>query len=179
MFETKLYEMSSDEFEVLVLFSSNLPCIHLWRKLLDLSWFHELQEYMNNTKEELPMVTQNLLDETPLAHLTSTEFQRTVVRKLKLELGSSRNGCYSDTLVHTIIPLVAALGGVSLEAKLFSRKEASLRQRERILDLLGWPNRGWFLPNMKWCAAIVALREEVLKRCWLARYWGLAARRSN
>ncbi|KAL0415549.1 UNVERIFIED_CONTAM: Coiled-coil domain-containing protein SCD2 [Sesamum latifolium] len=45
---------------------------------------------------------------------------------------------------------VASLGeGVSLEAKLLSRKEAALRQREE---------------------------EVVLKRCWLARYWGLAAR---
>lgn len=105
---------------------------------------------------------------------------------------------------------VAALGeGVSLEAKLLSRKEAALRQREAALKAAKQNNDGrdgeiatlrFDIENLRDEAATAveqlqeaesetkALRsmtqrmiltqeemeEVVLKRCWLARYWGLA-----
>ncbi|KAG6781357.1 hypothetical protein POTOM_014254 [Populus tomentosa] len=106
---------------------------------------------------------------------------------------------------------VAALGeGVSLEAKLLSRKEAALRQREAALKDAKQNNMvdkeiasiRSEIENAKDEATVVvrqlrgaesevkALRsmtqrmiltqkemeEVVLKRCWLARYWGLAAK---
>ncbi|KAL3609558.1 hypothetical protein D5086_000578 [Populus alba] len=106
---------------------------------------------------------------------------------------------------------VAAFGeGVSLEAKLLSRKEAALRQREAALKDAKQNNMvdkeiasiRSEVENAKDEAAAVmrqlqgaesevkALRsmtqrmiltqkemeEVVLKRCWLARYWGLAAK---
>ncbi|WCJ36338.1 Coiled-coil domain-containing protein SCD2 [Euphorbia peplus] len=105
---------------------------------------------------------------------------------------------------------VAAFGeGVSLEAKLLTRKEAALRQREAALKAAKQNKDGRDeeianlrseLENLKEGAATAveqfreaeseakALRtmtqrmiltqeemeEVVLKRCWLARYWGLA-----
>ncbi|KAK2662253.1 hypothetical protein Ddye_000827 [Dipteronia dyeriana] len=105
---------------------------------------------------------------------------------------------------------VASLGeGVSLEAKLLSRKEAALRQREVALKAAKQTKDGrdgevvvlrTEIQNLKDEAATAmeqlqeaesetkALRsmtqrmiltqeemeEVVLKRCWLARYWGLA-----
>ncbi|KAK0588695.1 hypothetical protein LWI29_004269 [Acer saccharum] len=105
---------------------------------------------------------------------------------------------------------VANLGeGVSLEAKLLSRKEAALRQREAALKAAKQTKDGrdgevvvlrTEIQNLKDEAATAmeqlqeaesetkALRsmtqrmiltqeemeEVVLKRCWLARYWGLA-----
>ncbi|XP_009597748.1 coiled-coil domain-containing protein SCD2-like isoform X3 [Nicotiana tomentosiformis] len=106
---------------------------------------------------------------------------------------------------------VAALGeGVSLEAKLLSRKEASLRQREAALKDAKQAKNGIDVELANLCsnvqkakddaaAAVYQLRgtesevktlrfmtqrmvltqnemeDVVLKRCWLARYWGLAA----
>ncbi|KAL7161914.1 hypothetical protein ACSBR2_042402 [Camellia fascicularis] len=105
---------------------------------------------------------------------------------------------------------VAALGeGVSLEAKLLSRKEASLRQREAALKAAKQTKDGREeeiatlrveIENLKddTASAVEQLQEAeseakalrtmtqrmiltheemeevVLKRCWLARYWGLA-----
>ncbi|CAN1318009.1 Coiled-coil domain-containing protein SCD2 [Linum perenne] len=105
---------------------------------------------------------------------------------------------------------VAALGeGVSLEAKLLSRKEAVLRQREAALKAAKQSKDGRDeeivalrseLENIKDEAATAVeqlqeaeseakslrtmtqrmiltqeeMEEVVLKRCWLARYWGLA-----
>ncbi|KAJ6414800.1 hypothetical protein OIU84_003755 [Salix udensis] len=100
--------------------------------------------------------------------------------------------------------------GVSLEAKLLSRKEAALRQREAALkdakqNIMAGKEIADIrskIENAKDEAAVVvrqlqgaesevkALRsmtqrmiltqkemeEVVLKRCWLARYWGLAAK---
>ncbi|XP_021908857.1 coiled-coil domain-containing protein SCD2-like [Carica papaya] len=107
---------------------------------------------------------------------------------------------------------VASLGeGISLEAKLLSRKEAALRQREAALKAAKQTKDGRGeetaslrseLQNLKDEAAtameqlqeaeseVKSLRsmtqrmiltqeemeEVVLKRCWLARYWGLAVR---
>ncbi|KAI8529277.1 hypothetical protein RHMOL_Rhmol12G0213200 [Rhododendron molle] len=106
--------------------------------------------------------------------------------------------------------MVAALGeGVSLEAKLLSRKEAALRHREAALKAAKQTKDGrdgeiaalrGEIENLKDAAAkaleqfdeaeseakalhimtqrMILTREEmeevVLKRCWLARYWGLA-----
>lgn len=105
---------------------------------------------------------------------------------------------------------VAALGdGVSLEAKLLSRKEASLRQREAALKAEKQNKDGKDEEiaalrveieclKMETATTVEQLREKesdakdlrtmtqrmiltqeemeevVLKRCWLARYWGLA-----
>ncbi|KAM3398337.1 coiled-coil domain-containing protein SCD2 isoform X1 [Capsicum galapagoense] len=106
---------------------------------------------------------------------------------------------------------VAALGeGVSLEAKLLSRKEASLRQREAALkdakqakngidvelaslrsnvqkakddaaaavdQLQGTESEVKALRSMTQRMILTPneMEDVVLKRCWLARYWGLAA----
>ncbi|XP_060213552.1 coiled-coil domain-containing protein SCD2 [Lycium barbarum] len=106
---------------------------------------------------------------------------------------------------------VAALGeGVSLEAKLLSRKEASLRQREAALkdakqakngidvelaslrsnvqqakdeaaaavdQLQGTESEVKSLRSMTQRMILTQneMEDVVLKRCWLARYWGLAA----
>ncbi|KAK3042514.1 hypothetical protein RJ639_000238 [Escallonia herrerae] len=68
---------------------------------------------------------------------------------------------------------VASLGeGVSLEAKLLSRKEAALRQREAALKAAQQTKDG---KDEEVAALRTEIEEEVvLKRCWLARYWGLA-----
>ncbi|EYU21825.1 hypothetical protein MIMGU_mgv1a021335mg, partial [Erythranthe guttata] len=107
---------------------------------------------------------------------------------------------------------VASLGeGVSLEAKLLSRKEAALRQREAAFKAAKLTKDGRDeelaalraeLENLKDETTTAAeqlheaeseakalrtmtqrmiltheeMEEVVLKRCWLARYWGLAAR---
>ncbi|KAK6930751.1 hypothetical protein RJ641_002544 [Dillenia turbinata] len=97
---------------------------------------------------------------------------------------------------------VAALGeGVSLEAKLLSRhlycsnywlvlythrKEAALRQRENaknetasaVAQLQGTESEVKALHSMTQRMILTQkeMEEVVLKRCWLARYWGLAAR---
>ncbi|KAJ6702140.1 FAS-BINDING FACTOR-LIKE PROTEIN [Salix koriyanagi] len=115
------------------------------------------------------------------------------------------------TLLLVLGSQVAAFGeGVSLEAKLLSRKDAALRQREAALKDAKQNNMvdkeiasiRSDVENAKDEAAVVmrqlqgaesevkALRsmtqrmiltqkemeEVVLKRCWLARYWGLAAK---
>ncbi|KAJ6821165.1 myosin heavy chain [Iris pallida] len=105
---------------------------------------------------------------------------------------------------------VAALGeGVSLEARLLSRKEAALRQREAALKAAAQTNDGrdeevtalrqqvestkeevaTALDQLREAESeakslrsmterVILTQEEmeevVLKRCWLARYWGLA-----
>ncbi|XP_024023703.1 coiled-coil domain-containing protein SCD2 isoform X2 [Morus notabilis] len=118
----------------------------------------------------------------------------------------------AEARVRELEKQVAALGeGVSLEAKLLSRKEAALRQREAALkdakqskgvvdkEIVSLRSE---VANAKDAAATIvqqlqgaesevkALRsmtqrmiltqkemeEVVLKRCWLARYWGLAAK---
>ncbi|KAG5076057.1 hypothetical protein JHK84_057288 [Glycine max] len=107
---------------------------------------------------------------------------------------------------------VASLGeGVSLEAKLLSRKEAALRQREAALknakdskdgvdkeitslqaeienakveteaavrQLNGAESEVKALRSMTQRMILTQkeMEEVVLKRCWLARYWGLAAK---
>ncbi|XWS68750.1 hypothetical protein CRYUN_Cryun04dG0118700 [Craigia yunnanensis] len=102
---------------------------------------------------------------------------------------------------------VASLGeGVSLEAKLLSRKEAALRQREAALkdakqtkdvvdkeivsfrseveatavvrQLHGAESEEKALHSMTQRMILTQkeMEEVVLKRCWLACYWGLAAR---
>uniref|UniRef100_A0A3Q7J958 Coiled-coil domain-containing protein SCD2 n=1 Tax=Solanum lycopersicum TaxID=4081 RepID=A0A3Q7J958_SOLLC len=58
---------------------------------------------------------------------------------------------------------VASLGeGVSMEARLISRKEAALQQRESLRTM----SRRMILSEEE-------MEEVVLKRCWLARYWTL------
>ncbi|KAG7025228.1 Coiled-coil domain-containing protein SCD2 [Cucurbita argyrosperma subsp. argyrosperma] len=112
----------------------------------------------------------------------------------------------------TSVFTVAALGeGVSLEAKLLSRKEAALRQREAALkeskqskdggdneieslksevqkskeetanvvqQLHGVEHDVKALRSMTQRMILTQkeMEEVVLKRCWLARYWGLAAK---
>ncbi|XP_043704709.1 coiled-coil domain-containing protein SCD2-like isoform X2 [Telopea speciosissima] len=95
---------------------------------------------------------------------------------------------------------VAALGeGVSLEAKLLSRKEAALYQREAALkaakqskdgrdeeiaalrsqvELREAESETKALHSMTQRMILTQeeMEEVVLKRCWLARYWGLAVR---
>ncbi|XP_041012263.1 coiled-coil domain-containing protein SCD2-like isoform X2 [Juglans microcarpa x Juglans regia] len=123
------------------------------------------------------------------------------VKNQKPELRSLRNSLQ-----------VAALGeGVSLEAKLLSRKEAALRQREAALKDAKNPKDGEDKEIVSLQAEAVNAKDEaqaavkqlhgaesevkslrsmtqrmtltqkemeevVLKRCWLARYWGLAAK---
>ncbi|KAL0357703.1 UNVERIFIED_CONTAM: Coiled-coil domain-containing protein SCD2 [Sesamum calycinum] len=85
-----------------------------------------------------------------------------------------------------VLEKVAALGeGVSLEAKLLSRKEAALRQREIakkeaatvVEQLRGTESEVKALRSMTQRLVLTPheMEEVVLKRCWLARYWGLAA----
>ncbi|GAV71469.1 hypothetical protein CFOL_v3_14963 [Cephalotus follicularis] len=132
-----------------------------------------------------------------------------ILDKLRLEEEKCEE---ADARVKELEKQVAALGeGVSLEAKLMTRKEAALRQREAALkdakqnkdevdkEIASLRSE---VENVKDEAAIVftqlcgaesevkALRsmtqrmiltpkemeEVVLKRCWLARYWGLAAK---
>ncbi|XP_049360683.1 coiled-coil domain-containing protein SCD2 [Solanum verrucosum] len=116
----------------------------------------------------------------------------------------------SEARVKELEKQVAALGeGVSLEAKLLSRKEASLRQREAALkdakqakngiavelaslhsnvqkakddaaaavdQLQGTESEVKALRSMTQRMILTQneMEDVVLKRCWLARYWGLA-----
>ncbi|KAB5564784.1 hypothetical protein DKX38_004838 [Salix brachista] len=154
------------------------------------------------------------------------EFESLTGNSFRFPTSNFINTC---TLLLVLGLQVAALGeGVSLEAKLLSRKEAALRQRE-VMGM--YPSAGLTfdseaalkdakqnnmvgkeiadirskIENAKDEAAVVvrqlqgaesevkALRsmtqrmiltqkemeEVVLKRCWLARYWGLAAKYGN
>ncbi|XP_024934332.1 coiled-coil domain-containing protein SCD2 isoform X2 [Ziziphus jujuba] len=93
----------------------------------------------------------------------------------------------AEARVRELEKQVAALGeGVSLEAKLLSRKEAALRQRENAKDtaaavvqqLHGAESEVKALRSMTQRMILTQkeMEEVVLKRCWLARYWGLAAK---
>uniref|UniRef100_A0A2P2PHZ8 Coiled-coil domain-containing protein SCD2 n=1 Tax=Rhizophora mucronata TaxID=61149 RepID=A0A2P2PHZ8_RHIMU len=135
------------------------------------------------------------------------EENENIVEKLRLEEERCRE---AEARVRELEKQVAAFGeGVSLEAKLLSRKQAAFRQREAALkdakqnkvvdkEIASLQSE---VENAKDEAAAVmqqlhgaesevkALRsmtqrmiltqkemeEVVLKRCWLARYWGLAA----
>ncbi|KAF4390494.1 hypothetical protein F8388_005991 [Cannabis sativa] len=81
----------------------------------------------------------------------------------------------AEARVRELEKQVAALGeGVSLEAKLLSRKEAALRQREAALKDAKQSKGG---VDKEISSLRSELGEEVvLKRCWLARYWGLASK---
>ncbi|KHN09724.1 hypothetical protein glysoja_011998, partial [Glycine soja] len=83
---------------------------------------------------------------------------------------------------------VASLGeGVSLEAKLLSRKEAALRQREVNLkddataaleqqQEAEAEAKALRTMTQRMILTQEEMEEVVLKRCWLARYWGLAVK---
>lgn len=90
---------------------------------------------------------------------------------------------------------VASLGeGVSLEARLLSRKEAALQQREAALKVasqrygsrtgMGAEDEQGTESELRSLRAMVQrlmltqeeMEEVVLKRCWLARYWGLCVK---
>ncbi|KAL3599370.1 hypothetical protein D5086_007288 [Populus alba] len=131
-----------------------------------------------------------------------------ILEKVQFPTSNFINTC---TLLLVLVPQVAALGeGVSLEAKLLSRKEAALRQREAALKDAKQNNMvdkeiasiRSEIENAKDEASVVVqqlrgaesevkalhsmtqrmiltqkeMEEVVLKRCWLARYWGLAAK---
>ncbi|GFQ01190.1 coiled-coil domain-containing protein scd2 [Phtheirospermum japonicum] len=135
------------------------------------------------------------------------EENENILEKLRL----AEESCEAaDARVKELEKQVAAFGeGVSLEAKLLSRKEAALRQREAALREAKLANDGVDVEKSSLqsdvkiakneAATVVeqlrgtesevkALRsmtqrmvlnqhemeEVVLKRCWLARYWGLA-----
>ncbi|KAL9421093.1 hypothetical protein AB3S75_038620 [Citrus x aurantiifolia] len=137
------------------------------------------------------------------------EENENILNKLRLEEERCEE---AEARVRELEKQAAAFGeGVSLEAKLLSRKEAALRQREAALkdakqnkdevdkEIVSLRSE---LENTKDDTAAVlqqlraadsevkALRsmtqrmilthkemeEVVLKRCWLARYWGLAAK---
>ncbi|PSS13717.1 Coiled-coil domain-containing protein [Actinidia chinensis var. chinensis] len=137
------------------------------------------------------------------------EENENILEKLRV----AEEGCEeAEARVRELEKQVAALGGgVSLEAKLLSRKEASLRQREAALKDTRGTKDGVgeeiasvrsVLENVKTEAAAAIdqlqgaesevgglramtqrmvltqseMEEVVLKRCWLARYWGLATR---
>ncbi|EYU37358.1 hypothetical protein MIMGU_mgv1a004629mg [Erythranthe guttata] len=120
------------------------------------------------------------------------EENENVLEKLQL----AEESCVAaEARVRELEKQVASLGeGVSLEAKLLSRKEAALRQREAALKEAKLAKDGVDVDlsslqsDVKIAKAEAAttfeqlreteseVKEEVvLKRCWLARYWGLAA----
>ncbi|XP_042048703.1 coiled-coil domain-containing protein SCD2-like [Salvia splendens] len=135
------------------------------------------------------------------------EENENIVQKLRL---AEESWEAAEARVKELEKQVAALGeGVSLEAKLLSRKEAALRQREVALKEARRAKDDVEVSSLqsdiklakKESAAVVeqlrgnesevkALRsmtqrivltqhemeDVVLKRCWLARYWGLAAK---
>ncbi|KAM7484010.1 hypothetical protein LguiA_000019 [Lonicera macranthoides] len=137
------------------------------------------------------------------------EENENILEKLRIEEESCEE---AEARVKELEKQVAALGeGVSLEAKLFSRKEAALRQREAALkeakqskdgiddkivhlrsevkkakddaavvldQLQGIDSEVKALHSMTQRMVLTEneMEEVVLKRCWLARYWGLAAR---
>ncbi|XP_027351007.1 coiled-coil domain-containing protein SCD2-like [Abrus precatorius] len=102
----------------------------------------------------------------------------------------------AESRVRQLEQQVANLGeGVTLEARLLSRKEAALQQREAALRIAS-KNHGGFQASVQTDAEsareeaasaleklrlmtqrVILTREEMeevtLKRCWLARYWGL------
>jgi hypothetical protein len=137
------------------------------------------------------------------------EENENIVDKLRIEEESCQE---AEDRVRELEKQVAALGeGVSLEAKLLSRKETTLRQREAALkeakqsrdgidekiaylrtevkkakdgaqvvleQLQGADSDVKALQSMTQRMVLTEneMEEVVLKRCWLARYWGLAAR---
>ncbi|KAL1207063.1 Coiled-coil domain-containing protein SCD2 [Cardamine amara subsp. amara] len=137
------------------------------------------------------------------------EENESILEKLRLEDERCKE---AEARVIVLEKQVTSLGeGVSLEAKLLSRKEAALRLREAALKEARQNRQGTDketadlrsqVENAKLeTTAVVAklqgaesevnalrtmthrmiltqkeMEEVVLKRCWLARYWGLAAR---
>ncbi|XP_057423851.1 coiled-coil domain-containing protein SCD2-like isoform X2 [Lotus japonicus] len=137
------------------------------------------------------------------------EENESILDKLRLEEESCKE---AEARVRVLEKQVASLGeGVSLEAKLLSRKEAALRQREAALknsrdcrdgvdteitslqaevenakieteaavrQLNGAESEVKALRSMTQRMILTQkeMEEVVLKRCWLARYWGLAAK---
>uniref|UniRef100_A0A803L1G4 Coiled-coil domain-containing protein SCD2 n=1 Tax=Chenopodium quinoa TaxID=63459 RepID=A0A803L1G4_CHEQI len=122
------------------------------------------------------------------------EENNNVLAKLRAEEERSKQ---VEARVKELEKQVASLGdGVSLEAKFLNRKEAALRQKEVVnnvafvslflfssLNLLDYLLAA--LKDDKQSKEVInkevtnlhleAKEEVVLKRCWLARYWGLAA----
>ncbi|KAK7284300.1 hypothetical protein RJT34_19045 [Clitoria ternatea] len=102
----------------------------------------------------------------------------------------------AESRVRQLEQQIATLGeGVTLEARLLSRKEAALQQREAALRNASKNHEG-FQATLQADAEVVKeeavsafeklrcatqrmiltpeeMEEVVLKRCWLARYWGL------
>ncbi|KAK7337847.1 hypothetical protein VNO77_18434 [Canavalia gladiata] len=103
----------------------------------------------------------------------------------------------AESRVRQLEQQVANLGeGVTLEARLLSRKEAALQQREAALRNASKNHGGFHAAGLQADAEIAReettsaleklrcmtqrmiltpeeMEEVVLKRCWLARYWGL------
>ncbi|XP_050886043.1 coiled-coil domain-containing protein SCD2 isoform X1 [Lathyrus oleraceus] len=142
------------------------------------------------------------------------EEKETIFDKLRLEEDRCKE---AEARVKELEKQVASLGeGVSLEAKLLSRKEAALRQREfyisqaalknsreskdgvdkeitflqtevehakveteaTVKQLNGAESEVKALRSMTQRMVLTQkeMEEVVLKRCWLARYWGLATK---
>ncbi|RYQ93136.1 hypothetical protein Ahy_B09g099410 [Arachis hypogaea] len=109
-----------------------------------------------------------LLDEVDMLQ----EENESILDKLRVEEERCKE---AEARVRELEKQVASLGeGVSLEAKLLSRKEAALRQREAALKNAKDSKDGIGKEITSLKAAVE--EEVVLKRCWLARYWGLAAK---
>lgn len=138
-----------------------------------------------------------------------SEENESIFYKLRLEQGRCKE---AEARVRELEKQVASLGeGASLEAKLLSRKEAALRQREATLkssrdskdevdkeitslqaevenakveteatvrQLNGVESEVKTLRSMtkRMILTQKEMEEVVLKRCWLARYWGLATK---
>ncbi|KAF3454382.1 hypothetical protein FNV43_RR04829 [Rhamnella rubrinervis] len=99
----------------------------------------------------------------------------------------------SDARVRQLEKQVASLGeGVTMDARLLSRKEAALQQREAALKVASQTHGGrnneinaehlheteYELKSLQIMTQRMILTQEemeevVLKRCWLARYWSL------
>ncbi|XP_019419256.1 PREDICTED: coiled-coil domain-containing protein SCD2 isoform X1 [Lupinus angustifolius] len=107
----------------------------------------------------------------------------------------------AESRVRQLEQQVANLGeGVTLEARLLSRKEAALQQREAALRNASKNHRGFVddatlradaeiardeattaleklrLMTQRMILSREEMEEVALKRCWLARYWGLCVR---
>ncbi|GFY99924.1 hypothetical protein Acr_13g0013240 [Actinidia rufa] len=178
----------------------------------------ELERYRRSTGRLLPFMMTYV---NPTYHVYIFHVSILIEEKLDMlqeenenileKLRVAEEGCEeAEARVRELEKQVAALGGgVSLEAKLLSRKEASLRQREAALKDTKGTKDGVgeeiasirsVLENVKTEAAAAIdqlqgaesevrglramtqrmvltqseMEEVVLKRCWLARYWGLA-----
>ncbi|GJM91993.1 hypothetical protein PR202_ga08416 [Eleusine coracana subsp. coracana] len=134
---------------------------------------------LNSRESGLKRESSTLQDETNAVFVIQLDMlqeeNESVLEKLRL----AEERCEeAEARAKELEKQVAALGdGVSLEARLLSRKEAALKQREAALKVARESKDGkdGEVTTLKQELEVKILYEEVvLKRCWLARYWGLA-----